>query len=432
MTHLAKTDRGGIVVVADPALADALRHANGVSVTAVDHYLAALGEMSRAPVDAVVGRMGPLRSDVEPTVSALRALSPRATLLLVVEAHQEPEARRAVRLGFDDYIVEPVEPVAITRAIEQRTSPRTAAQLPDRSEAEAAPTPAIASADPDDSALVDQFLRERAGVCKLALEMIRRRLNCDDITFCPQRSDEAKAQAPVQYGQAVHGYLLSASLDESRLASSAQWLGRWLALEHQISHLQDMALKDPLTGVWNRRYFDRFLGSIVERAREERFRVTLMLFDIDRFKQYNDQFGHPAGDEILRESARLMASVVRKHDVVARIGGDEFGVIFWDAEPPRRNDSEHPRSVRKAAMRFRRMICSQKFPKLAHEAPDTLTISAGLASFPWDGQTADELVDLADQMLLQSKQGKDAITFGPGALQECDLEFGEDDPPAED
>src|SRR4029079_13318259 len=127
------------------------------------------------------------------------------------------------------------------------------------------------------------------------------------------------------------------------------------------------------------RYFHRFLATILERAARERFRLTLLLFDIDNFKGYNDRYGHAAGDEILRETARLMQSVVRKGDVVARIGGDEFAVIFWDAEEPRQPTSQPPQSVLGAAQRFQRAICEHRFPKLLDQAPGTLTISGGLA-----------------------------------------------------
>ncbi|MAE61416.1 MAG: hypothetical protein CMJ49_08685 [Planctomycetaceae bacterium] len=404
-----------LVVVADRALAAALQRATATPVALVDHYLDALGELSRSPVAAVIGPLQPIQTNPQPTLHALRALAPEAALHLIVEPHQEPDAQRAARLGFDDYWILPVDAAALLGAID-----RAVAQSP--TSAPPAPTP---PADGHDTDLVDQLLRDRSQLRARALDIIRRRAQCDDVTFTTQPNGSA-THVPVQYAQTTHGYLQSQSLDLPTLNENALWLGRWLALEHQINHLQDLALKDALTGVWNRRYFDRFLKSILQRAKEQRFRVTLMIFDIDHFKSYNDQYGHPAGDEILIEAAKLMRSVVRKHDVVARIGGDEFGVIFWDTEPPRRSDSRHPRSVRNAAERFRRAICERQFPKLADQAPDTLTISAGLASYPWDGQTIEQLIHAADDMLLHSKRDKDAITFGPGAMKACDIEFGQD------
>ena len=174
-------------------------------------------------------------------------------------------------------------------------------------------------------------------------------------------------------------------------------------------------MKDELTGAWNRRYFDRFLARVLERATQGRQQVTLLVFDIDDFKRYNDAYGHAAGDEILREVSAMMRSSVRDHDVVARIGGDEFAVIFWDAGERREAGSKHPGDVRAAAARFQKAIVNHKFPKLGDEAAGHLSVSGGLAGFPWDGRTVDELVSFADAMAIRSKRaGKNAITFGPG------------------
>jgi diguanylate cyclase (GGDEF)-like protein len=240
-----------------------------------------------------------------------------------------------------------------------------------------------------------------------------------------EREDDA---VPVRVNNHHFGYLIGHDVPASRLAAHAADLARWLAVERKIAELKELAYKDDLTGAWNRRYFDKAFRSIVRHAADHRFRVTLLLFDIDDFKHFNDTYGHPAGDEILQECARLMMSVVRKHDIVARIGGDEFAVIFWDAEGPRKPNSEHPQSIRRAAARFQRAVCEHRFPKLADCAPGTLTTSGGLASFPWDGRTVEELFDVADKALLESKrQGKNAITFGNGADRICPDDLTDED-----
>jgi len=141
-----------------------------------------------------------------------------------------------------------------------------------------------------------------------------------------------------------------------------------------------------------------------------------MLFDVDNFKQYNDRHGHAAGDEILAETVRLMDSVIRPHDRVCRIGGDEFAVIFFEPTGPRDPGSKPPADVFALAERFQKQICQHHFPKLGREAPGTLTISGGLATFPWDAMTATDLIEHADQLAMRSKQlGKNALTLGPGA-----------------
>lgn len=457
-----------VLIVGDPSLGDRLGGGVGAPVVSVGNYLEAIGEMAHRPVGAIVGRLEPMRHHMEATVRAVRQVAPDAVMLLVVDAASEPEAMRAVRLGVDDYLVEPLRRGDLRTALAQLAE--TNAGLPvaidiDSAATEAgsgAPdrggppaTPEAAALDDDDASgspaaraslepagfegltemsdrWIERLLSERGTVRDVMLEDLRRRLDAE-ATWAAEPALDAASCVPVIHGEQTFGYLVSEAVDNQSLSAEADRLGRWLALEARLDELKHVAMHDELTGVWNRRYFDRFLESVLRRAREQRFRVTLMLFDIDDFKHYNDEYGHAAGDDILREAARLMTSVVRRHDVVARIGGDEFAVIFWDADPPRKQRSHHPASVRKAASRFRQAICDHRFPKLADLAPDTLTVSGGLASYPWDGQTPEALTAIADDMLLRSKrQGKNVLTFGPGAIRLCHGERGEadSDPPA--
>jgi len=188
--------------------------------------------------------------------------------------------------------------------------------------------------------------------------------------------------------------------------------------------LHRLAITDYLTGAYNRRYFYRFTDQLLGRAQSERSRVTLLLFDIDDFKRYNDAYGHAAGDQILREATALMRQVTREHDIVARIGGDEFAVLFWDAEPPRRPDSQHPQEAFALAGRFVDALAKHAFDSLGPEAKGVLTISGGLATFPWDGNTCRELLRHADGALRQAKEsGKNAIYLvGQGPINQAPQE----------
>jgi len=115
----------------------------------------------------------------------------------------------------------------------------------------------------------------------------------------------------------------------------------------------------------------------------------------------------------VRQAARRLAHVVGVTENVARIGGDEFAVIFYEPEGPRQEGSRHPQSVFDIAQRFQQHVQQHKFPKMVGLAQGSLTVSGGLATFPWDGMTVDELVKSADERALQSKrQGKNAITLG--------------------
>jgi two-component system cell cycle response regulator len=187
----------------------------------------------------------------------------------------------------------------------------------------------------------------------------------------------------------------------------------------------------------NRRYICEFSRQIIEHARQEQKRVTLLVFDIDNFKKYNDLYGHYAGDEILRQVGVLMRRCCRSHDVVGRIGGDEFAVIFWDdpyiqdtndiqnagfemvnkTRERRSATAEHPEEAISIARRFVREL--EKAPasignnndgSLGPEGRGVLTISGGLASYPRDGSTIEELFEQADKALLEAKRsGKNRI-----------------------
>ncbi len=174
--------------------------------------------------------------------------------------------------------------------------------------------------------------------------------------------------------------------------------------------LQTLAVTDYLTGAYNRRYFYNITDQILRRSGNENFRVAMMLFDIDNFKRYNDTYGHAAGDEILKESSQLIKQVTRDHDIVARIGGDEFAVLFWDADQPRQADSKPPESVLVITERFRAAVAKHEFPSLGSEARGSLGISGGLSTFPNDGKTCRALLRSADAALRSVKQtGKNAI-----------------------
>jgi PleD family two-component response regulator len=190
--------------------------------------------------------------------------------------------------------------------------------------------------------------------------------------------------------------------------------------KRKIELLEELATEDDLTRLKNRRYIWEFSRQILEQARRENGRVTLLVFDIDDFKRYNDDYGHRAGDEILRQAAVLMRRCCRQHDVVGRIGGDEFAVVFWDVPQPRQVDgkeaerrsamAEHPQEAIIIANRLLRELQKTELHLLGPAGKGLLTISGGLASFPRDGSTAQELFQRADEALLEAKRsGKNRI-----------------------
>lgn len=168
-----------------------------------------------------------------------------------------------------------------------------------------------------------------------------------------------------------------------------------LALENAalFDHLNSLVLIDPLTGCHNRRGFDEHLKVEMVRARRYRRPLSLMVLDIDCFKEVNDSFGHLVGDAVLQRMGEVLAVQFRTTDVVCRFGGDEFAVIF--PETPREE-------VMKLAERLRSHVAGL-FP--GESLPRALTISLGIAGFPDDAREPETLLHAADRALYRAKAG---------------------------
>jgi len=203
------------------------------------------------------------------------------------------------------------------------------------------------------------------------------------------------------------------------LSQVAHLVGKLVSLQDRHNGLQKLAITDELTGLYNARYFRHFLAKIIDKARAMHFPVTLLLFDIDDFKKYNDRFGHGVGDEILRQVAALMKRCTRDHDLVARIGGDEFAVVFWDKEGPRQPKDPSsgalpgrpPQAPHEIFKRFQRLIASEDFPMLGQSGKGVLGVSAGLAVFPYEAADVDGLLAEADRRLVHGakRSGKNTL-----------------------
>jgi diguanylate cyclase (GGDEF)-like protein len=182
--------------------------------------------------------------------------------------------------------------------------------------------------------------------------------------------------------------------------------------EHALSTLFALTLRDPLTRLYNRRYFDERLVSEFHFARRHGTELALLLIDVDRFRAINDDRGHQMGDAVLRLVAGSIERVMRPEDVVARLGGDEFAVIV-------RAISERNAEI------FADRIC-HRIEALAVEPPNHLlniTVSAGVALMTGESSIAepDALVTAADDALDRAKAaGRNrviACSVAPGPLQ---------------
>jgi GGDEF domain-containing protein len=190
--------------------------------------------------------------------------------------------------------------------------------------------------------------------------------------------------------------------------------------------LAQQAITDGLTGLYNHRFFYERLRDEVARAKRYGLPMSLLMMDLDDFKHYNDSFGHPAGDGVLRRVAEVMRSQLRKKlDIPARYGGEEFAVILphtpscgaeiigaglSDAPLADGCDLAGPEGAAAAGERVRSSIEQTAFPGAVPSHSTHVTISVGIASVPVHATTAHDLVDAADRALYAAKQlGKNRV-----------------------
>jgi diguanylate cyclase (GGDEF)-like protein len=173
-----------------------------------------------------------------------------------------------------------------------------------------------------------------------------------------------------------------------------------LANNRLRANLRSLSVRDPLTGLFNRRYMEESLMREIANAARKNKPLGLMILDLDYFKNINDNFGHEAGDQVLHQIARLLTRRSRTGDIACRFGGEEFVVIYLEADPE---------ALTSFAMQLQTSI---RELGLRHEGHDMgrITASFGLAVYPLHGQTADALLRVADQALYRAKaDGRDRI-----------------------
>jgi diguanylate cyclase (GGDEF)-like protein len=169
------------------------------------------------------------------------------------------------------------------------------------------------------------------------------------------------------------------------------------------SRLAQLAVTDGLTGLYNHRHFHERLALEVERSGRNGLPLALLMIDVDHFKHYNDQHGHPAGDEVLRQLARLLADGRRANDVVARYGGEEFSIILVET---------NKFTAAKLAERLRERVAAHPFPEAASQPGGSLSCSVGVATFPDDAVDSVSLVRAADDALYAAKRaGRDRVVL---------------------
>lgn len=170
------------------------------------------------------------------------------------------------------------------------------------------------------------------------------------------------------------------------------WIGRDVDKLHKKTEY--LSLIDPLTELWNYRKLYQELGREISRARRQQEKLSFAMIDIDHFKHYNDKNGHPLGDEALRAVAKAIVGAVRDIDLVFRYGGEEMSVIL----PATDKDG-----ARVAAERIRKAVEQQSFVGAEEQPLGKLTVSIGLATYPYDSISKEGLINTADSALYRAK-----------------------------
>lgn len=432
-------------------------------VLGLDSFLSAISSVGRNGCDAVLACVDAAEPRIEEAVAGLRrAAGVDARIILCCKPEGEPLARRALRAGANEYVLHPLHGSELDAAL--GVAPQVTWQGGRLAPANSATLEELEQLGRLLSNLGGRpraLMTELAGIVRLALDARGVTLVLQDraatagenvtepVLTCPIADDAGApdridADAPDRIDadaldriEAHPPGLLDAdaprrmdtgplgrfdvgprdrgaySLAEvEKLQHYARLAAHVLRAARRQRRWRKLAETDDLTGLPNRRAFLHALTALLQRARAEHFPVTVLMFDLDDFKAYNDACGHDVGDEILRTTARLFRKHCREHDLIARLGGDEFAVVFYDPQGPRVAGSKHPETVLAVLERFREALRRQVFEPLGAAGQGRLTISGGLSAFPWDGAAPDTLLHRADQALLEAKRaGKNRIVL---------------------
>ncbi len=413
-------DDSRILVIGSAALADAARRALPErDVIGVAHSLAGVWQTGRAGCGDVLLSLS-LGGDALRALRSLRRVAPGARIVLTCTPADEPRARQALGDGADEYLVEPLAAADLRQAFDKNAPPRGTGMR------QGEPTPTVA-----EIVQLGDILRNLAEGPQVTLDRLAAlvqhsfdssgvAIELDGLEARAGDVSEAVLEMPIEREHAAVGRVrLGRCRRGTYLATTAARLADMCRLVEAAVHearerdqLRELAWTDDLSQLRNRRYFSQVLDDLLAQARQRRTRVTVLLFDVDGFKAYNDAYGHATGDALIRELGVLLNRCSRADDIVARYGGDEFTVAFWDAEQPRVPGSRHPSEPIMLAERFQRAIREHQFECFGPDAPGPVTISGGLACFPWHGDTRDELMRAADAALGEAKRtGKNRIAL---------------------
>ncbi len=213
-----------------------------------------------------------------------------------------------------------------------------------------------------------------------------------------------------RYAMAAHNRQLIADLRRSKQDIERKLKQANRELQRANERWRKLAVSDGLTGLYNHRYFQERWRREVQRARRYHETLSLMIIDVDNFKNFNDTMGHPQGDVLLKELSTLLTRSVREVDLVARYGGEEFVIVL--PKTPRMDAVV-------LAQRVRSFVAQHPFRHRDVQPGGRLTISVGVSAFPDDGGDASEVIIAADKALYRAKHaGRDRVMAAVGVTEE--------------
>ena len=241
-----------------------------------------------------------------------------------------------------------------------------------------------------------QKAQGRAQVEEMTRTILKELLQCEEVTFSEQAPASGELGVKLADGEDKRWLMVRRPRrvdtfrheDVALLAAVAAVTSNALSRAALLEELAEQSIRDPLTGAFNRRYFDTALSQALQQAEAQGSPFSILLFDIDHFKRINDTLGHETGDKVLCQIAEVSRRAFRENDHLCRLGGDEFAILLPGL------------SLEGACSR------AESFRRLAENACTVsgFGLSMGVVSYPVDGNSTEELLRTADQALYRAKR----------------------------
>ncbi len=224
----------------------------------------------------------------------------------------------------------------------------------------------------------------------------RREFTSNEIDFCKDLAQQAAiALENARLFEQAQDEIIERKKAEIELKILNQQLQSQLAeIKKLESSLREQAIRDPLTGVFNRRYMDEMLKKEIARALRTRKPLSIVILDLDHLKKINDTYGHvEGGDKALLELSGTIKKITRIEDVLCRYAGDEFMAILYDTSA---------QAAYERALEWKEAVSKAKIK--TDKGEFSITFSAGVAEYHFDGVTGEDLLIQADQALYRAKE----------------------------